>query len=268
MTEEKATAPEAEQTPPEKAGDAKPEEAGAEEEARMKGLETQLQELQQGLSAKDIQHKTELERLTRDNSAETERRVTQAVQTAETRLAGQKREVEIAQLKGQIANGDEDAIGKLATLANEPLEQARQAEETAKIRADGQTSGWIEGYAASMNKRLSRLEPTDERRGEFTALWDAGKFEELEASMAQDETVKAGGTSTETIAELRKRLDALEKGDKAASEEETAMDDREDAGADLGGGSPGGADDNKRLLDPTTPIDELREIRARQRAGG
>ncbi|KKN28640.1 hypothetical protein LCGC14_0852130 [marine sediment metagenome] len=35
--------------------------------------------------------------------------------------------------------------------------------------------------------------------------------------------------------------------------------------APKGGGNTG--DDNKRLLDPTTPIDELREIRARQRAG-
>ena len=27
-------------------------------------------------------------------------------------------------------------------------------------------------------------------------------------------------------------------------------------------------DDDKRLLDPTTPIDEIREIRARQKAAG
>ena len=106
VTEEKATAEQTPESTPEETPQTdqqegvKEEAAGAAEE-RMKGLETQLQELEQRNSARDIQHKAELERLTRESSVETERRVTQAVQTTKTELAGQKREVEIAQLRSR-----------------------------------------------------------------------------------------------------------------------------------------------------------------------
>ncbi|KKN41175.1 hypothetical protein LCGC14_0726050 [marine sediment metagenome] len=54
-----------------------------------------------------------------------------------------------------------------------------------------------------------------------------------------------------------------------AASERKKLEARQGQGANLAPGSPaGGADDNKRLLDPTTPIDEITAIRARQKAAG
>jgi hypothetical protein len=55
-----------------------------------------------------------------------------------------------------------------------------------------------------------------------------------------------------------------------AASERGKLEARKGQGANLTPGSPAGGtkDDNARLLDRNTPIEELREIRARQRAGG
>lgn len=282
---EKATAPEAEQTPtptPDETPEAAPKEevkeeaqptgeAGATKDdgaGRLTELESQLQELQQGRSAEQAQHKVTLERLRVEAGQEADRRAGQAAAQAKADLAAERRQIDIVQLKKQISEGDEDAIGKLAQLAAEPHEQAQKAEETARIRSEAQTSGWIEGYATSMNRRLERTEPTDGRRTELTTLWNAGKFEELETEMAKDEATKVTGASDERLAALEKQIADLTKTNTEASEEEAAQKVREDGGADLGGGTPGGRSDTELLMDQNTPIDQIREIRTRQKTGG
>jgi hypothetical protein len=53
-----------------------------------------------------------------------------------------------------------------------------------------------------------------------------------------------------------------------AAAEREKLESRQGKGANLAPGSPaGGRSDSERLLDPATPIEELREIRARQQAG-
>jgi hypothetical protein len=54
-----------------------------------------------------------------------------------------------------------------------------------------------------------------------------------------------------------------------AAAEREKLESRQGKGANLAPGSPaGGGDDSKRLLDPSTPIEEVMEIRARQKAAG
>ena len=54
-----------------------------------------------------------------------------------------------------------------------------------------------------------------------------------------------------------------------AAAEREKLEARKGQGANLTPGSPaGGRNDNERLLDPTTPIDEITAIRARQKAAG
>jgi len=248
VAQEKATVPEADQAPPPTPGEtpqagqqegAKEEgrpagEAGASED-RLKGLETQLQELEQRNSAKDIQHKDELERLRLDSAAETERRIGQAVQKTRTEQAAERRETKIADAKRRADQGEEGALDELTTLAREPHQQARQSEEAEKIRTDAETQGWLQGYTTSLNVRLEKTKPSDERRAELIKLYDTGKFQELEDEMAKDESV--GGTE---MAALEKRLAAIEGTNKEASEEEAAQEIRASAGAELGGGTPSG----------------------------
>ena len=117
------------------------------------------------------------------------------------------------------------------------LMEAQQQEETEKLRESAQTEGWLEGYRSALNIRAARLSSSEERQAELSGLWNAGKFDELEAEMVKDEQAAATGSSAEELAALKKRLDALE----TATGEEAAMAARAGGGGDLsGGGSAGG----------------------------
>lgn len=242
-----ATESEAEQTQPE-TKEAQVEEVQAtdtsgeqpKEEDKLGEMERQLQELQQGLSSRDIKHKAEIERLQREAGAETERRVTQAVLTRDARHSAETRQARIALLKQRAKDGDEEAVEELAVTANEPQEQARIQEETNKLRGEAELMGFSQGYTTLMNRRLNQLTPTEERYAELNDLWDKGKFEELETEMAKDETVKAGGASAERINALEKRITELQGTLQEANTEEAAQEARAKGGGDLGGGAPAG----------------------------
>ncbi len=276
MADEKATveqtAPETTpETPqagtPEKAPE-KAADAGAQPslEDRFKALEEENKGLQQERSARDAQHRVETERFQRESAAETERRVTQAVQTTEGKQATALREAKIADARRRADQGEEGALEELTALAREPHQQAQQSEEAEKVRTEAETKGWLQGYTTSLNSRLEKTKPSDERRAGLIKLYDTGKFQELEDEMAKDEA--AGGT--EKLAALEKRIADMEGTNTEASTEEAAQAARAGGGADLGGGAPAGGsgDDAKRLLDPTTPVSEIMEIRARQKAAG
>ena len=206
-------------------------------EDRLKALEQEKQGLEQGLAAREAQHKTELERLQAQAVIERDRTVTQARQQWEAKHAAELRQGEIDRLEKQVRDGDEEAVAKLAELAKQPLRAAQQQEETEKLRESAQTEGWLEGYRSALNIRAARLSSSEERQAELSGLWNAGKFDELEAEMVKDEQAAATGSSAEELAALKKRLDALE----TATGEEAAMAARAGGGGDLSGcGSAGG----------------------------
>ena len=92
----------------------------------------------------------------------------------------------------------------------------------------------------------------------------------------------ARGMDKEFIPDLRKRIiskvatDAEEKGyqrglteNRGAASERERLESRQGQGANLAPGSPaGGRSDEELKLDPNTPVETLREIRARERLAG
>ena len=133
--------------------------------------------------------------------------------------------------------------------------------EFAALNQQYQTIGYWEGVKQYVTSLLGDAAPT------FLTRLERMQQNVPDPMLASDmqKSLRAQGHKEGHEEGYRKGL----KENRDAAAERKKLEARQGQGANLAPGSPaGGADDNKRLLDPATPIDEIMEIRARQKAAG
>ncbi len=133
--------------------------------------------------------------------------------------------------------------------------------EFAALNQQYQTIGYWEGVKQYITSLLGDTAPT------FLTRLERMQQNVPDPMLASDmqKSLRAQGHKEGHEEGYKKGL----KENRDAAAERGKLEARQGQGANLAPGSPaGGADDNKRLLDPDTPIDELIEIRNRQSLAG
>lgn len=151
----------------------------------------------------------------------------------------------------KLDEGDADTVGKLVGRLEEAVEPYSEAYKKG-IKAEGSQEAAQQLYGAV----LGSLDPRgqDELQDYLTTTRNAGWGDILKK---RDEIRE--GKTTKSASEKVTSLEATIEDLKAKKRPE---------GPDTTTKTAVGGDDDKRLLDPTTPIAEVREIRARQKAAG